>query len=174
MPQVDALYIGGGFPETHAKELSKNLRYMEDIKSLAEQGLPIYAECGGLMYLGERLEMEGNTYPMTNVLPIVFGISKRPQGHGYTISVVDEENPYFKKGTELKGHEFRYSTVIEWRGKDKDMVFSTTRGTGFANLRDGISYKNVLASYTHLHALSTPSWAPALVKLAHSFKQDKK
>ncbi len=173
LPQVDALYIGGGFPETHAKELSKNLRYKEDIKSLVDQGLPIYAECGGLMYLGERLEMEGNTYPMTGVLPIVFGISKSPQGHGYTLSVVDEENPYFDKGAELKGHEFRYSTVVEWRGKDGDMVFSTTRGTGFANLRDGILYKNVLASYTHIHALGTPSWAPALVKLALSFKHKK-
>ncbi len=169
LPEVDALYIGGGFPETHAEALSENTTYRERIKSIAQQGLPIYAECGGLMYLGERLDLKEGSYPMTGVLPIVFGISKRPQGHGYTHAVVDQENPYFKKGTEIKGHEFRYSTVLEWRGKDTDMVFSTIRGTGFADKRDGILNKNVLASYTHIHALGTPSWAPAFVELATKY-----
>lgn len=173
LPDVDALYIGGGFPETHAEALSENKTYREKIKSLARQGFPIYAECGGLMYLGERLDLKEGSYPMTGVLPIVFGISKRPQGHGYTLSVVDQENPYFKKGTEIKGHEFRYSTVLAWQGQDTDMVFSTTRGTGFADKRDGILYKNVLASYTHIHALGTPSWAPAFVAQAIKYMRGK-
>lgn len=171
LPQVDALYIGGGFPETHAQELAGNLKFREDVKSLVEQGLPVYAECGGLMYLGERLIMADKSYQMTGILPIVFGLSKRPQGHGYTISTVDTANPYFDVGTEIRGHEFRYSTIVEWRGQDRDMVFSTTRGTGFYNKRDGICYKNVLASYTHLHALGTPAWAPALVRNALAYKK---
>ncbi|MCP4646126.1 MAG: cobyrinate a,c-diamide synthase, partial [bacterium] len=70
LPDIDALYIGGGFPETHAKKLTENNGFRKQVKSLAEQGLPIYAECGGLMYLGEELEMEGKTYPMAGVLPI--------------------------------------------------------------------------------------------------------
>jgi len=170
LPQVDALYIGGGFPETHAKALSENRGFREDVRSLAEQGLPIYAECGGLIYLGEKLIMAGKSHQMTGVLPIVFGLSKKPQGHGYTISKVDTANPYFDAGTEIRGHEFRYSTIEEWRGQDQDMVFSTRRGTGFHNKRDGICYKNVLASYTHLHALGTPAWAPALVRNALVYK----
>ncbi|MFO7559706.1 MAG: cobyrinate a,c-diamide synthase [Desulfobacterales bacterium] len=173
LPSVDALYIGGGFPETHADELSKNVRFREEIKSLADGGMPVYAECGGLIYLGERLDMDGRCYTMTGIFPIVFGLSKRPQGHGYTIIRVDRENPFFTKGTEIRGHEFRYSTIREWRGVDSDMVFSTVRGTGLHNKRDGIRYKSVLASYTHLHALGTPDWAPSFVRNALLYQKKK-
>jgi cobyrinic acid a,c-diamide synthase len=171
LTDIDALYIGGGFPETHAKKLAENNEFRKQVKSLAEKGLPIYAECGGLMYLGRELEIEGKTYPMTGVLPIVFGLSKKPQGHGYTISEVDGKNPYFKVGTELKGHEFHYSKVLQWDGKDKDMVLSTNRGPGFTNKRDGICYKNVFATYTHIHALGTPAWADAMVRAAETYKK---
>ena len=173
LPPMDALYIGGGFPETHADELSKNVKFREEIKALADDGMPVYAECGGLIYLGERLDMDGRSYNMTGIFPIVFGLSKRPQGHGYTLIRVDRENPFFEKGMEIKGHEFRYSTILEWRGSDSDMVFSTVRGTGFQNKRDGIRYKNVLASYTHLHALGTPDWAPSLVRNAILYQKKK-
>ncbi len=169
IPPVDALYIGGGFPETHARQLAQNVKFREQLKSLAEDGLPIYAECGGLMYLGEKLVLDENSYPMAGVLPIVFGFSKKPEGHGYTIVTVEEKNPYFKVGAELKGHEFHYSRVLDWRGDDKDLVFSMKRGTGFINKRDGVRYKNVLATYTHMHALGTPFWAEALVRNAISY-----
>ena len=170
---VDALYIGGGFPETHADALAKNNGFREDIKTAVEGGLPVYAECGGLMYLGEKLVMDGKEYPMTGVLPAVFGLSKKPVGHGYTISLVDGENPFFTEGTEIRGHEFRYSTVLEWKGKDDNLVFETRRGKGFKNKRDGVSYKNVLATYTHIHALGTPSWAGSLAHAAKAFKEKK-
>jgi cobyrinic acid a,c-diamide synthase len=171
LPPMDALYIGGGFPETHADELSKNVKFREEIKSLADDGMPVYAECGGLIYLGERLDMEGRSYQMTGIFPIIFGLSKRPQGHGYTLIKVDRKNPFFKEGLEIRGHEFRYSTILKWRGSDSDMVFSTVRGTGLQNKRDGIVYKNVLASYTHLHALGTPEWAPSLVRNAMLYQK---
>lgn len=170
IPPVDALYIGGGFPETHARQLAQNIKFKEKLKSLAEEGLPIYAECGGLMYLGEELVLDENSYPMAGVLPIVFGFSKKPEGHGYTIVTVEEKNPYFKVGTQLKGHEFHYSRVIDWRGDDKDLVFAMKRGTGFIKKRDGIRYKNVLATYTHIHALGVPSWAEAMVRNAMYYK----
>lgn len=173
LPPLDGLYIGGGFPETHARELSGNRTFGQALKALVEEDFPVYAECGGLMYLGEELQMDGKRYPMTGILPIVFGLSKRPQGHGYTISVVDRANPYFPVGTELRGHEFRYSTVLEWRGRDSDLVFETRRGTGFVNHRDGISYRKVLAGYTHLHASGTPGWAESLVRNAQSFAEKK-
>ena len=102
MPPVDALYIGGGFPETHAKQLADNITYRNQIRDLAEKGLPIYAECGGLMYLGERLLLEDDAYAMVGFFPLVFDLHKRPQGHGYTIVSVDHENPFFEVGTEIK------------------------------------------------------------------------
>ncbi len=170
IPPVDALYIGGGFPETHARQLAQNIKFREQLKSLAEDGLPIYAECGGLMYLGEELVLDENSYPMAGVLPIVFGFSKKPEGHGYTIVTVEEKNPYFKVGAQFKGHEFHYSRVLDWRGDDKDLVFAMKRGTGFINKRDGVRYKNVLATYTHMHALGVPSWAEAMVRNAIAYQ----
>jgi cobyrinic acid a,c-diamide synthase len=171
IPPVDAIYIGGGFPETHARELSSNLTFRKQLKDLAHGGLPIYAECGGLMYLGEELVLEGTSYPMADVLPVVFGFSKKPQGHGYTVVKVAHKNPYFDIGTEIKGHEFHYSKVLKWRGTDNDLAFTMKRGTGFLNKRDGVCYKNVLATYTHIHALGTPSWAGALVRNATAYRK---
>ncbi|MBW1647694.1 MAG: cobyrinate a,c-diamide synthase [Deltaproteobacteria bacterium] len=170
-PAVDALYIGGGFPETHAEALSRNAGYRDEIRKLAARGLPIYAECGGLMFLGERLVIEERTYPMAGVLPISFGFSRRPMGHGYTLIRVAEPNPYFGVGTELRGHEFHYSKVLEWRGRPGDLAFSMTRGGGITEGRDGLCRGNVLATYTHLHALGTPGWAPALVRAARGYQK---
>jgi len=165
LPEIDALYIGGGFPETHAPQLADNLAFRKALKSAAEDGLPIYAECGGLMYLGESLVLD-TPYPMTGVLPIVFGFAKKPQGHGYTMVTVEGENPYYAMGMQLRGHEFHYSQVLEWRGSDQDMVFSMQKGRGIVNRRDGVCYRNVLATYTHVHALGVPQWAEAMVRVA--------
>ncbi|MGD2150628.1 MAG: cobyrinate a,c-diamide synthase [Desulfobacterales bacterium] len=173
IPSIDALYIGGGFPETHAQQLAQNVTFREQLKSLAKHGLPIYAECGGLMYLGEELVLDETSFPMAGVLPVVFGFSKKPQGHGYTVVTVEQPNPYFKVGTQLKGHEFHYSRVVKWRGTDKDLAFNMKRGAGFIHNRDGVCYKNVLATYTHIHALGTPSWAKAMVRNAIAYKKQK-
>jgi cobyrinic acid a,c-diamide synthase len=171
LPPVDALYIGGGFPETHARELEQNTTFKNELKSLADNGLPIYAECGGLMYLGEKLELEAGSFEMTGVLPAVFGFSKRPQGHGYTIVQVEKENPYFPIGTKLLGHEFHYSSVKEWKGREENLSFSMQRGAGFIGGKDGVFVNNVLATYTHIHALGTPAWAKSLVDRALWYRQ---
>jgi len=169
LPDIDGLYIGGGFPETHAAELAANEKFRTSVKAAANAGLPVYAECGGLMYLGESLVLD-QTYSMTGVLPIVFGFSKKPQGHGYTIAVVDRKNPFYAPGTILKGHEFHYSKVLEWRGSDQDMIFAMEKGHGIINQRDGICYQNVFATYTHIHAMGMPQWADTLVRLAKKFR----
>jgi len=170
IPPIDALYIGGGFPETHAEQLAQNFKFREELKHLAENDLPIYAECGGLMYLGQELVLDEKSYPMAQVLPVIFGFSKKPQGHGYTVVKVEEPNPYFKVGSEIKGHEFHYSRVLDWLGDDKDLVFAMKRGTGFIHNLDGVCYKNVLATYTHIHALGTPAWAESMVRSAMGYK----
>jgi cobyrinic acid a,c-diamide synthase len=173
LPDIDGMYIGGGFPETHAEELARNDAFRDRLKDLAEAGMPIYAECGGLMYLGEKLVLEGKTYDMAGILPVTFGFSKRPQGHGYTILEVTGGNPYFRQGITLKGHEFHYSSVLEWRGCADDLAYTMVRGTGLIDGKDGLCHKNVLATYTHLHASGTPEWAPALVAKALEYQTGK-
>jgi cobyrinic acid a,c-diamide synthase len=170
LPEVDALYIGGGFPETHARELAKNQSYCEQIKSMADKGLPIYAECGGLMYLGESLLLDGKTYPMTNIFPIVFDFHRKPQGHGYTILNVIMPNPFYPIGMQIKGHEFHYSRAVEFKGDKNSLVFDMQRGVGLMDGKDGICYKNVLATYSHIHALGTTSWAGDLLAKARLFQ----
>ena len=170
IPRVDAMYIGGGFPETNARELEANITFRSELKALADGGLPIYAECGGLMYLGERLALSDGEFEMTGVLPAVFGFSRRPQGHGYTIVKVTRPNPFYATGTTLLGHEFHYSSVKTWNGPADSLAFSMERGTGFMDGRDGVCINNVLATYTHIHALGTPRWATALIDNAMAYR----
>jgi cobyrinic acid a,c-diamide synthase len=171
IPSIDALYIGGGFPETHAEKLAANIRFKEHLRAMAENGLPIYAECGGLMYLGEELFLKEKSYPMVGIFPVTYSFSEKPKGHGYSIVSVVRENPYFKIGTEIKGHEFHYSSVLKWRGDDSNLAFSIKRGTGFINKKDGVCYKNILATYIHIHALGTPAWAKSMVRNAILYKE---
>ncbi len=173
IPEIDALYIGGGFPETHAKELAENISFKENLKSLAAEGLPVYAECGGLMYLGKELVVNGQRCAMTGILPIVFGFSKKPQAHGYTVCEVKEKNPYYEVGTKIYGHEFHYSSVLKWDGNEEAFAFRMERGSGFINNKDGIIFKNVFATYTHIHALGTPAWSKAMIRNAISYRSKK-
>jgi len=174
LPELDALYIGGGFPETHAEQLAANKTFKSQLKALAEDGFPIYAECGGLMYLGEQLVLENKSYSMVGILPVAFDFYKRPQGHGYTILKVEGQNPYYDIGTEIRGHEFHYSRVSKLEGEKCDLVFRMQRGEGIEKHRDGIVYKNVLATYVHVHAIGTPQWARALLYNAIQFNKKRR
>ncbi len=173
LPELDGLYIGGGFPETGAGRLAENSSFRESVKLAADSGLPIYAECGGLIYLGESIELDGIEYPLAGVFPIRFGLHKKPQAHGYTELTVRSINPFYKLGEKIRGHEFRYSQVLDWQGDTADLALEMERGVGFMENRDGLVYRNVLALYTHIHALSTPQWAARLAAKALAFKEQK-
>ena len=166
LPPLDGLYIGGGFPETNAAALAENAGLRGELKSLALAGLPVYAECGGLIYLGESLEHEGRVYPMTGVLPIRFKMARRPQGHGYTELLTERDNPFYPRGAVVRGHEFRYSRVNHWDGDPDELVFRVRRGVGFAGKRDGVRRARVLGLYTHVHALATREWARGMLSAA--------
>jgi len=174
LPELDGLYIGGGFPETGARRLAENSSFRQSVKLAAESGLPIYAECGGLIYLGESILLDGEEYPLAGVFPIRFGLNRKPQAHGYTKLMVSGRNPFYKVGERIKGHEFRYSTILSWQGDQADLALEMERGVGFMDNMDGLIYKNVLALYTHIHALSTPQWAGRLVARALEFKTQRK
>lgn len=170
LPAIDALYIGGGFPETNALRLAENVSFRASVKTAAENGLPMYAECGGLMFLGESIVVDGVAHPMAGVFSLTFSMSKRPRAHGYTVATVASRNPYYPVGSQLRGHEFHYSSVSNVQpGDGISYAFAMERGEGIAEGRDGICYKNVLATYTHTHALGTPLWAEALIRKAREY-----
>jgi cobyrinic acid a,c-diamide synthase len=172
LPPVDALYIGGGFPETNALKLARNESFKFSLKDAADRGLPIYAECGGLMFLGEAIIMAGQRYQMAGIFPLVFEMRQRPEAHGYTIVEVDYANPFYPVGTLLHGHEFHYSAVLDYDEKENiSTAFKMNRGQGIAAKRDGICYRNVLGTYTHIHALGSPEWVNGLINMAKEYKE---
>lgn len=161
---LDALVIGGGFPETHADQIADNQRLLSSLKNSAEAGLPIYAECGGLMLLCRTLTWKSKCFDMAGVFPVDVVVQKKPAGHGYCVVRVDEKNPFFDVGDVLRGHEFHYSTVNQ--RPEVATAYAVERGNGCFDKRDGLVYKNVLASYAHLHALATPQWANGVIRQA--------
>ncbi len=181
LPAVDALYIGGGFPEIFMEELSANVALRASVRAAAEAGLPIYAECGGLMYLSRRIIWGERVAEMAGVLPCDVEMTGRPQGHGYVEAVVDAANPFFPVGTVLRGHEFHNSRLVGiaplpsqgggWGVGESSATpdalptaYRLTRGNGIGGGRDGLVYRNVLASYTHLHIAGAPGWAEGLAR----------
>jgi cobyrinic acid a,c-diamide synthase len=170
-PQLDALYIGGGFPEIQVQALADNHPFRNALREEIEKGLPVYAECGGLMYLGKNLVVDGRTYPMVGAIPVEFVLEKRPQGHGYTVLEVNESNPYYPVGELLKGHEFHYVKPVLTGDENMDFVFKVRRGHGVDGERDGICIKNVLATFTHIHAAGNPRWAQGLFEVASEYRR---
>jgi len=174
LPDVDALYIGGGFPETLAPALAENERFRDSLRRSIEEGLPVYAECGGAVFLGQKLVVDQKTYPMAGVFPVDFLFHAKAQGHGYAVLETVNDNPFYAVGESLRGHEFHYTCIDPSAAKDLKFAFRVRRGYGFDGQQDGLCRHNVLACYTHVHALGVESWAPALVQAAVRFKQRRK
>ena len=169
-PSLDGLYLGGGFPETLASGLEGNMRIRQRVLALSEKGLPIYAECGGFMYLCRALNYDGNVYSMTGVFPLDTNFCPKPQGLGYVQGTVAEKNPFYAQGTCIHGHEFHYS-----RSSTSDQTLfpclELDRGQGVCEHKDLLLSNNTLAGYTHMHALSHPEWARNFVSAALIYKQ---
>lgn len=175
LPAIDGLYIGGGFPEILAPELSANITLRQEVKEAIENGLPVYAECGGLMYLVRNLLLDDDAYPMVGVFPADIVMEKKPQGHGYSIQKATEKNPYFSTGSKIFGHEFHNSRLVIDDDQALDWGYVTIRGKGAQQGEeqryDGLIYKNVMAAYHHFHALSDGQWAEKFVAKAQEYKR---
>jgi cobyrinic acid a,c-diamide synthase len=172
LPKVDGLYIGGGFPEFFLGELEGNRGLRGDIAEAVQSGLPVYAECAGLMYLCRSISWQNRSYKMVGVLSSEIRLSERPEGHGYVVAEVVSENPIFPVGLTVRGHEFHHSSLL--KPDDLPYAYRMKRGRGIAGQRDGIIYKNLFASYIHLHALGTPDWAKGFVSLARKEKKNRR
>lgn len=169
---LNALYIGGGFPETHALTLSENTSFLRSLRQAAAQGLPIYAECGGLILLARNFSWKGVHYPMAGVFPIEVEFGESPQGHGYTELHVDRPNPFLPGGLTLRGHEFHYSRIARCQ-EAVPTACAVIRGAGSFDKRDFLVTNNVVATYTHLHALASPEWVTGILNAARCFASQK-
>jgi len=165
LPALDALIIGGGFPEIFMQELAANLPFREAVRMAVIEGLPVYAECGGLMYLSQRIAWGDRSAEMAGVLPVTIEMTGRPQGHGYVMAKVDRENPFLPVGSQLRGHEFHHSRLAG-RAHNLSTAYHLERGAGSGEKRDGLVFANVLAAYTHLHTAGSPAWAVSIVRRA--------
>lgn len=168
---LQGLYIGGGFPEVMAEQLSANRAMLTEVHRFVEAGFPVYAECGGLMYLSKGIETAQGFYAMADVFPASVRMETRPQGHGYAIQKTLPSNPFFPSGIEVRGHEFHNSRmIIDDAAPTLSYAYQTLRGNGLQQIEerkfDGLVYKNTLAAYHHLHATSSPTWAKQFVSLA--------
>ncbi len=172
LPDVDGLYIGGGFPEVHAAHLGANTAFADSVRRQVGSGMPVYAECAGLMYLSRELVVDGVVHPMSGVLDLVVEHCPTPQGHGYEVAVADVDNPFFAAGTRLVGHEFHYSKIIDGRDQ-RSSVLRLERGAGIGGDRDGIVRGRVWASYLHLHARATPDWSEGFLAMAARYAAER-
>ena len=160
------IYLGGGYPELYGKTLHLNESLKNEIKSFSESGRPVYAECGGLMYLGQGLKsLDGESFEMVGVFPWHSTMLKRRKSLGYREVTAGGSCPFLEKGQKIRGHEFHYSEIRH--DEDVPKVYSAIDSNG-ERIQEGYLYKNTLASYVHLHFASNPNFADGFVKLCHS------
>jgi cobyrinic acid a,c-diamide synthase len=167
LPEVDGLFIGGGFPETQAERLEANVELRQAIREAIENGLPSYAECGGLMYLARSIQWDGKRYEMVGVVPGDAVIQSRPVGRGYTRLRETGLGPWPLPdqdgvAAEFPAHEFHYSAMKNLSGGQR-FAYRVLRGHGIDGRHDGIVYKNLLASYTHLRHVQGNPWTRRFV-----------
>jgi cobyrinic acid a,c-diamide synthase len=173
LPEVNALYIGGGFPETCAAELEANGSLRVQIKHAIENGMPTYAECGGLMYLSRSIDYQGHTYQMVGAIPGDVKMHDKPIGRGYVHLKEDEEHPWPRPhapAKQIKAHEFHYSS-LENLPPNTRFAYHVERGYGIDGERDGLVLHNLLASYTHLRTIGSCYWATRFVAFIRRQKE---
>ena len=159
---LDALYLGGGYPELHAERLSSNRQMIENVHAFAASGRPIYAECGGMIYLSESLKTtDGVTYAMAGVLPLSIQMTAKLVRFGYVTVEFTEDCLLGIKGTTVRGHSFHYSSIVS-RGDIATSYRLQYSMSGKEEL-EGFRQGNVLASYVHLHLRANPRIAKDFV-----------
>ena len=172
LPEIDGLFIGGGFPETRMNALRRNISFMESVKHAVENNMPVYAECGGLMYLCRKIEWHGKSVAMVGAIQADILMHEKPQGRGY---IKLEETPGHPWGAtsdskKLFAHEFHYSQIINIT-KPYPYAYKVLRGTGIDGKHDGLVYKNLLANYAHLRNTDDNQWAARFVTSIRNHKR---
>lgn len=176
LPDVDALFIGGGFPESWMDKLENNISLRQQIKQAIEGGLPVYAECGGLMYLCNSISWGDKKSEMVGAINAEIEMNERPQGRGY-VSLKRTNDFLWNKGNsnnEIPAHEFHYSGVKHPERLTSDSnvkyAYEMKRGNGITGTHDGLIYKNLLANYAHLRDTSRYHWVSDFVEFIRQVK----
>lgn len=163
---IDAVYIGGGFPELYAQELEANRSLRREIRMAAEKGVVLYSECGGMMYLLERLiDFGGSSYSMCGVLPGATRMVKERQDLGYVTVRARCDNLLCKKGETFRGHVFHWSSLVD-TPPDTTFAYEVSKGEKEELRLDGLIRDNVLSSYVHVHFAYNPGLALNLLSAA--------
>lgn len=175
LPKIDGLFIGGGFPEMWMQNLAENHNLKHAIFNAVDQNLPVYAECGGLMYLAQQLTWKDQSYPMVGALPFDTVMQERPQGRGYVRMQETGANLWALRDTqgqlaEFAAHEFHYSKAVNLP-ENLSFAYKVLRGYGFDGAHDGVVYKNTLASYVHLRDVENNRWTQRFVNFVKQQQQ---
>jgi len=171
LPDVDALFIGGGFPESWMQELEANHSLRHEIKAAIESGMPAYAECGGLMYLSRSIRWQGKEVQMVGAINADIEMNERPQGRGY-VSLQQTQNALWpmRSSRNIYAHEFHYSAFKDVSELNSNYAYDIKRGHGITGKHDGLIYKNLLANYAHLRDTSQYHWVAAFVEFIRQHK----
>ncbi|AHE98862.1 cobyrinate a,c-diamide synthase [Thioalkalivibrio paradoxus] len=182
LPPADGLFIGGGFPESRMRELEANASMRESVRAAIESGLPAYAECGGLMYLARGITWNGTRCAMAGVLPGEVVMHARPQGRGYVRLEETGQLPWpaadsapdvpDSRPFAFGAHEFHYS-ALEPMPAGTVYAYRVLRGHGIDGRHDGIVYRNLLASYSHLRHSAQNPWADRFVAFVRGVQADR-
>jgi cobyrinic acid a,c-diamide synthase len=167
LPQVDGLYLGGGYPELHAEALEDNVMLRRQIWEFCSVGKPVYAECGGLMYLCSEIQTStGISFPMVSWFPAVAVMSDRLQALGYVEATTQKSSILGDAGETFRGHQFRYSTLV-WKTPVENVYDIRKRRNGDL-FKEGYSLGNVIGSYVHSHWASNRRIAGNFVEACRS------
>ncbi|KAF0144913.1 MAG: cobyrinic acid a c-diamide synthase [Nitrospirae bacterium] len=172
---VDAVYIGGGYPELYTEELSKNKAMLASIKGWADSGRPVYAECGGLMYLSQGIyDFDGNLFKMAGIFPFETQMKRGRPHLGYRDITLKDDCIIGKKGDKLRGHEFHYSEIkpsaISCQLSAITNCYALNNNKGGADIQDeGYRFRNTIASYIHVHFGSNPDIANNFINFTREY-----
>lgn len=170
LPDVDGLYFGGGYPELFSDGLEKNIGMRAAVRKASERGMPIYAECGGLMYLsGSVSDMEDRRREMCGVFGSESRMNNSKRMLGYVEMTANADSVLCEKGWTVRGHEFHYSTTVP-TGSEK-YAFDLNKGHGIENGKDGMMVSNTLAGYTHIHFASNPKIPKRFVESCYEYSR---
>ncbi len=169
LPDLDGLFIGGGFPEMRAAELSANATMRESVKRALEGGMPAYAECGGLMYLSQGIDWGEERHDMVGLIPGRATMHRVPQGRGYVRYDCTDANPWGTAGRSIRAHEFHYASLD---GLPEGLTWAReiTRGHGTDGKRDAIVIGNTVAGFIHLRNTAQVPWVAGFLEFVRRCK----
>ena len=177
LPEADGLFIGGGFPETQMQKLSENISLLSDIRNSIENGMPVYAECGGLMYLSQSISWNEQRYNMVGAIPGDIMMNERPQGRGY-VKLKETSQMLWPSLSELDNtktdllpaHEFHYACITGLSSEHK-YAYQVKRGTGIDGMVDGLVINNTLSSFSHQRNTTSNPWVARFVNFVRQIAQ---